>query len=63
MKKQMPASQPAKSETDRAIDCIVRLLKDCERLTRDMNKSARSSASLQRREKSPAKRLGRSGKK
>jgi hypothetical protein len=51
------------TEIDRAIDCIVRLLKDYERLMRDMSKTARSSPPVKRREKPSAKRVGRIGKK
>jgi hypothetical protein len=63
MKKQMPAAQRGKTETDRAIDYIARILKDCERLRSDINKAARSSPPGKRREKATAKGAGRIGKK
>jgi hypothetical protein len=63
MELQMPAASRGKTETDRAIDCIARVLEDCERLKRNMSKTARSSPPAKRREKSSAKGAGRIGKK
>jgi hypothetical protein len=61
-KKRMPAAQRGKTETDRAIDYIARVLEDCERLRGDMSKAARSSPLVKRRDKSSAKRVGRISK-
>lgn len=59
----MPAAQRGKTETDRAIDYIARVLEDCEKLRRDMRKAASSSPLAKRRNKPPAKGAGRIGKK
>lgn len=59
----MPGAQRWKTETDRAIDYIARLLEDCEKLRRDMSKSASSPPLLKRRDKPSAKRVGRISKK
>jgi hypothetical protein len=60
---EMPAAHRGKTETDRAIDCIARVLEDCERLKRNMSKTARLSPPAKRREKPSAKGAGRIGKK
>jgi hypothetical protein len=59
----MPAAQREKTETDRAIDYIARVLEDCEKLRSDMSKAARPSPLAKRRNKPPAKGAGRIGKK
>jgi hypothetical protein len=58
--KRMPATPRRKTETDRAIDYIARVLEDCERLRSGMSKSARSSPPVKRRQKPVAKdRIGK----
>jgi hypothetical protein len=61
--KQMSAAQRGKTETDRAIDYIVRVLKDCERLKRDISKTTRPSPPVKRRKSQSAQDVGRIGKK
>jgi hypothetical protein len=61
--KRMPAAPRGKTETDRAIDYIARVLKDCEKLMRDMSKPARSPPPVKSRERPTAKGAVRIGKK
>jgi hypothetical protein len=59
----MPAVPRGKTETDRAIDYIARVLKDCEKLRRNMTKTVRSSPPVKRRKRPAAKGAQRIGKK
>jgi hypothetical protein len=63
VKKRMPAAPRGKTETERAIDCIARVLEDCERLKRNMSKAVTSSPAAKRRDRQPTKAAGRIGKK
>jgi hypothetical protein len=62
-KKRMPPAQRGKTETDRAIDYIARVLEDCKKLRRDMREAASPSPLAKRRDKPSAKRAGRVSKK
>lgn len=59
----MPAVPRGKTETDRAIDYIARVLEDCKKLRRDMTKTTGSSPPVKRRERPAAKGAVRIGKK